>query len=58
MEKKTKASLTLTGRKQAKLDHIAARGHAARKIPPKKRSAQQKRDIAIFISALGRKNRK
>lgn len=41
------------GGRQAKLNHIAARGDAARRVPRAKRTAQQKKDIQNFLSSFG-----
>lgn len=41
------------GGRQTKLDHIAARGDTARRVPRAKRTAQQKEDIQNFLSTFG-----
>ncbi len=35
---------------QAKINHITARGRAAMKTPPGKRTEQQKKDVKNFLS--------
>jgi hypothetical protein len=45
--------MTGTQTRQAKLDHIAARGNFARKTPFEQRSPEEKEDIADFLAALG-----
>ena len=47
------SEITPMQRKQAALNHIAARGHAALKVPAEKRTAQQQRDVALFKKTFG-----
>lgn len=49
----TEPEMTGTQTRQAKLDHIAAQGNFAKKIPPAQRSDDNKKAIRDFLKALG-----